>query len=158
MDLVDEMFSVFRVKPKIISKHLYSIAVAKLYVNGFVSLSELLEYMDFSEAYSALYWIAKRLFPYIGIAINNPDVGGGRRGEIVLFTSINAASKHVCRELASSGGVELLESIAEEIEDALSSRPLVKEKALNTIRVLTEACKRTTSEHTRRGRGVEAGG
>ncbi len=75
-----------------------------------------------------------------------------------MFTSINAASKHVCRELASSGGVELLESIAEKIEDALSSKPLVKEKALNTIRVLIEACKRTTSEHTRRGKGVEAGG
>jgi len=85
MDLVGEMFSVFKIKPKIISKHLYSIVVARLYVNGFISLSELLWYMDFTEAYSALYWIAKRLFPYIGIVINNPGVGGGRRGEIVFI-------------------------------------------------------------------------
>ena len=150
MDLVDEMFSVFKIKPKIVDERLYNIVTAKLYVEGYISLSELLEYMDFVEAYSVLYWVAKRLFPYIGIIIDNPDVDEKQRGEIILFTKVSAVSKHICRKLASDGGTKLLESIAEEIESRLSGRPHVKDKALGIIRVLIEVCRRELSNKTTR--------
>ena len=73
MNLVDEMFSRFRDKHKgIVDREAYTIALSKLYTEGYVSLTELLEYMEPAKAYNTPYVIAKQLFPYIGIMVEKP--------------------------------------------------------------------------------------
>ena len=144
MNLVDEMFSRFRVKPKgIVDRKAYTIALSKLYMEGYVSLTELLEYMEPAKAYNTLYVIAKQLFPYIGIMVERPT-HTKKYGEIILFTNITRASKQLCKSI----DVNILESLTEILEKKKTEKlkKNTRYKAHSMIEAFIEVCRRELEE------------
>lgn len=141
IDIVGEMFGRFNVKPKPVSMVLYKSVIIELYSKGYVSLSELAEHMDWIDAYSVLYWVARELFPHVGIMVEAPSEDN-IRGEIKLFVNINKVSEHICETLGGEDG-ELLEYVIEKIEErAQGNKQYSREELLDKLRSLAETCKK----------------
>lgn len=150
-NLVDEMFGKLGVGVWVVREENYRRALRELLSKGYVRLSELLGYMGFEEASSALYFIAKKFFPNIGIAVSR--LGEDEEDddwEVVLFINLEKAGKTLCEEILSTGELGILEEASKRLRESPSLKPQYREKASNIIGELLKICRETLRGEARR--------